>query len=73
MSENARDKFSVGTRVVMSEEYQRMYSEKVLARGLGGVVVGFGRKPQFVRVQRDGTKPTSTCSYDMKFWDVEAK
>ena len=59
----ARDRFHVNQRVKLSEKGRAQ-----LGTGYQpGIVRGFGRKPELVRIQRDGVK--SVESYHMDFWE----
>jgi hypothetical protein len=65
----ARDIFTVGQRVTLSEEGRARFGTRGGAReGLvTGVVVGFGRgNKAIVRVRRDGN--TTPTGYHMAFW-----
>jgi hypothetical protein len=65
----ARERFTIGQRVTLSEAGRRLFGTRGGAReGLTtGVVVGFGRAPcTSVRVRRDGNK--TAASYHMDFW-----
>jgi len=60
---NARDQFKIGDSVQASAEGRRALS----MTSMTGVVVGFGRTPELVRVKRDGLKTPYT--FHERFWE----
>ncbi len=70
MTMTARNKFQKGDRVVQNERCPRTNAD--IRDGLfrSGVVVGFGRQPDLVRVQWDDMQ--SAITYHMRFIDREA-
>lgn len=61
-----RTAFPVGARVVATAKYKRQFP---LARQwTTGVVVGYGRETDLIRVLRDGTR--TAVIYHRHFWDV---
>lgn len=63
MTVNARDIFTKGDRVRMTEECPRRRDGELLY----GTVIGFGREPYCVRIKIDGIKMPS--SYHADFWE----
>ncbi len=64
----AKDRFEIGQRVKLSDDGIQLFAGRV--RGGIGVVVGFGRKPELVRILREGRKQPET--YHEKFWKQES-
>lgn len=66
----AREKFTLGQRVRESVAYPR---QRLSVVPKTGVVVGFGRQPDLVRVRRDGSYGIGSQgpAYSMAFWEPE--
>lgn len=63
-----KERYPVGCRVVATTHYRATLGVYSTVRGMPtGVVVGYGRKPNLIRVLRDGLRRPDT--YSVTFWD----
>jgi hypothetical protein len=67
----AREKFKRGDRVTATEEGLRtwMFRRRETIAPPTGVVVGFGRSVELVRIRLDSRR-TGATSWHMDFWEV---
>lgn len=76
---HARDRFRIGDHVRFTEEARAVFApgDGLVAKGrwagkpipVTGIVRGFGRQPQLVRVQRDGHGTTG--AYPEAYWELD--